>query len=81
MLEAAIPVELSLSAGAFLCNQVFYIARHYIANSTKDIPMGFIHLPALPQQAARATVPFASMSFEIALSGIQTALVTIAERL
>lgn len=81
MQAAAIPVELSLSAGAFLCNQVFYAGRHHLAKLKTDIPCGFIHLPALPEQAARVTPPFASMSFETSLHGIQTALATIAERL
>jgi pyroglutamyl-peptidase len=54
ILAAGVPVDLSLSAGAFLCNQVAYTLLHYLATSrpTENIPAGFIHLPRLPEQAA-----------------------------
>ncbi|MCY3412557.1 MAG: pyroglutamyl-peptidase I [Candidatus Heimdallarchaeota archaeon] len=41
-----IKVEYSDDAGAFGCNQVFYQGRETFA----DIPMGFIHVPLLPEQ-------------------------------
>lgn len=81
ILAAGIPVELSLSAGAFLCNQVFYSGRHFVAQSENPIPFGFIHLPALPEQAATATPVYASMSFETSLRAICLALETIAKDL
>ncbi len=76
---AGIPTELSLSAGAFLCNQVFYAGRHFVSHMDRSIPLGFIHLPALPEQAARAQAPFASMSFDSSLPAIQMALDVIAK--
>ena len=41
-----IPVEFSDSAGAFGCNQIFYLARHQF----NTIPAGFIHVPLLEEQ-------------------------------
>ena len=56
MQEAAmavgVPAELSLSAGAFLCNQVTYEILHYLAQNRLQIPAGFVHVPFLPEQAA-----------------------------
>lgn len=75
---AGVPVELSLSAGAYLCNQVFYTGRHFVSQQELPVPLGFIHLPALPEQAAQAPAPFASMSFETSLNAIQLALDVIA---
>ncbi len=41
------PLELSLSAGTFMCNQALYLSRH----TAPEIPAGFLHLPLLPSQA------------------------------
>ncbi|MFU8826049.1 MAG: pyroglutamyl-peptidase I [Brevefilum sp.] len=52
--HAGAPVEISLSAGAYLCNQVFYTLMHAIAKQNLNIPAGFIHLPALGKQASES---------------------------
>jgi len=62
--QSNIPVELSLSAGAFLCNQIFYTLMHEIAMHQLPIRAGFIHLPALPEEAAVSEKPIPSMSIE-----------------
>jgi pyroglutamyl-peptidase len=59
-----IPAELSLSAGTYLCNQVFFTLMHDIAHHPPAIPAGFIHLPALPEQAAESEKSVASMSLD-----------------
>ena len=40
-----IPVRISMSAGTYLCNQVFYTLMHFLNEKSIDIPAGFIHLP------------------------------------
>lgn len=40
--EAGIPGRQSLSAGSYLCNQVFYLSLYHLPES---VPVGFIHLP------------------------------------
>jgi pyroglutamyl-peptidase len=49
--EQGVPASVSQSAGTFVCNDVFYRLMH----AAQDRPMraGFIHIPYLPQQAAR----------------------------
>lgn len=71
---AGIPVELSLSAGAFLCNQVFYFGRHYVSRLEKTIPLGFVHLPSLPEQAALNSSPYPTMSLEMDIHAVRVAL-------
>jgi pyroglutamyl-peptidase len=44
---ANIPARISLSAGAYLCNQVFYGMMHHIKQNNWPIRAGFIHLPSL----------------------------------
>ena len=52
LLQAGWPAELSHSAGSFVCNQVFYGLMHALADQP-GVVGGFIHLPPLPEQAAR----------------------------
>jgi pyroglutamyl-peptidase len=67
---AGIPAELSLSAGAFLCNQVIYELLHYLTTYQLDIPAGFVHVPALPEQVTNAYPPMPSMALETMVRGI-----------
>lgn len=45
--ERGIPVSYSNHAGTYVCNHVFYSARHLVAASDRPIPCGFIHVPDL----------------------------------
>ena len=45
-----IPAAVSLSAGAFLCNHVFYVAQTRFVGS--DVRSGFVHVPLMDSQAA-----------------------------
>jgi pyroglutamyl-peptidase len=74
MCEAGIPTELSLSAGAFLCNQITYELLHYLTTHQLDIPAGFVHLPALPEQAIDTSPPIPSMGLETMARGIRAAI-------
>jgi pyroglutamyl-peptidase len=71
---AGIPAELSLSAGAFLCNQVTYELLHYLTTYQLDIPAGFVHVPALPEQVTNAYPPVPSMALETMTCGIRAAI-------
>lgn len=50
--QAGIPAEVSQTAGTFVCNQVFYGLLHRM-QLMPALRGGFIHLPPLPEQAAR----------------------------
>jgi pyroglutamyl-peptidase len=76
--EKGIPAELSLSAGAYLCNQVIYTLLHHLQSQSLQIPAGFIHLPDLPEQAAVRSRPTPSMSLDTMIQGIRVALEVIA---
>jgi pyroglutamyl-peptidase len=45
-----IPAAVSLSAGAFLCNHVFYVAQNKFAGS--NVRSGFVHVPLMDSQAS-----------------------------
>ena len=50
---AKIPASLSQTAGSFVCNQVFYGLMHRLARARRPVRGGFIHVPYLPEQAAK----------------------------
>jgi pyroglutamyl-peptidase len=86
MLEAGVPAELSLSAGAFLCTQVAYTLLHALAvrQLAETVPAGFIHLPRLPEQAAAAQLAhpesgaLPSLSLETMVRGLEAGLIFLA---
>ncbi len=66
------PAGLSLTAGAFVCNQVFFELQHRLAGTAAR--SGFIHLPALPEQAARTQPAPPSMPLAAQVAAIRLAL-------
>lgn len=53
MSASGVPAELSLSAGTYVCNAVFFALQHLLATRWPGVRGGFIHIPYLPEQAAR----------------------------
>jgi pyroglutamyl-peptidase len=44
-----VPATVSLSAGAFLCNHIFYVAQNKFAGT--HVRSGFVHVPLMDEQA------------------------------
>lgn len=82
MLEAAqaagTPASMSLSAGAFLCNMVFYAALHTCAVQGLPTRCGFVHLPLAPVQVLgeRPTPP--TMALETICAGLHAIIDVLA---
>ena len=55
-----LPAELSMSAGTFVCNHVFYGLMHLAATHRHSFRGGFLHVPSLPQQARGSTPSIAA---------------------
>jgi len=73
--EAGLPASVSPSAGTFVCNHVFYGLMHQAHEWGTTMRAGFIHVPYLPQQAARH--PGApSMKLEDMVEGLRIAVRT-----
>jgi pyroglutamyl-peptidase len=81
ILAAGIPVELSLSAGAYLCNQVMYASIHSTRLTTPRPLVGFIHLPSLPQQVVEKKQSYPSMALETSQKAVQIAIQVIHQTL
>lgn len=79
MRKAGLPAAVSNTAGTFVCNHIFYALMDLAA--AHPIPMrgGFLHIPYLPEQAARlGGAP--SMALNDILRGIELILEVSAER-
>lgn len=61
-----IPVEISNSAGTYVCNHIFYQLMHYLMKSQNQTQAGFIHIPS-----------FQNMNIDDQVSAIQIVLHTI----
>ena len=49
--QIGVPSALSLSAGSFVCNHIFYLMQHELRET--KIRSGFVHLPLVPEQSAQ----------------------------
>lgn len=45
-----LPVEISYTAGTFVCNELMYRVLDYTENHAKSVMAGFIHVPFIPEQ-------------------------------
>ncbi len=68
--DAGIPVEVSHTAGTFVCNHVFYVLMHELGRSRRQPRPrgGLIHLPWLAQQGT----PHLSLATQV--QGVEVAL-------
>jgi pyroglutamyl-peptidase len=71
MKSAGIPASISLSAGTFVCNHIFYVLQDYLKESS--IPSGFMHVPLMDEQRSEfpglTTMPIRQM-----IAGVEIAL-------
>jgi pyroglutamyl-peptidase len=50
--EAGLPAGPSGHAGGYVCNHLFYGVRHALECRGRPLPMGFVHVPPLPEQVS-----------------------------
>jgi pyroglutamyl-peptidase len=71
----------AVQAAGVPCNQVMYVLLDHLDRVGLNLPAGFIHLPALPEQAASFGVDgkgtFPSMSLDTMVTGIRSALAVL----
>lgn len=49
--EVSTPASISNTAGTYVCNALMYQVLHYLCQSRKSIPAGFIHIPFIDESA------------------------------
>ena len=71
MKAAGIPASISLSAGTFVCNHIFYVLQDYLKDSS--IKSGFMHVPLMDEQ--RRDYPnLPTMPIRQMVAGVEIAL-------
>jgi len=71
MKEAGIPASISLSAGTFVCNHIFYVMQDYLKGSS--VVSGFMHVPLMDEQRKEyPTLP--TMPIRQMIAGVQISL-------
>ena len=75
--EAGIPVEVSNSAGTFVCNHIMYQALFAATKANKPFKAGFMHIPFIPEQ----TTDKPSLPLEESTKALQIAIETIRDYL
>jgi pyroglutamyl-peptidase len=70
--EAGIPGYVSDTAGTYLCNAAMYSALDLCLGT----PAGFVHIPSLPEEAAKKNPPAPSMTLETMTEGVRIAIRT-----
>ncbi len=64
-----LPIHISNTAGAYVCNNLFYKTLHHIKQFNLNIEAGFIHIPATPEMVYQQTnIP--SMSESVILDSL-----------
>lgn len=73
--ENKIPVEISNSAGTYVCNHIMYSLLYNIDKKYLNIKGGFIHIPYIPEQVIdKRMAP--SMSLDYIVRGLSIAIET-----
>ncbi len=71
MKAAGIPASISLSAGTFVCNHIFYVLQDYLKDSS--VKSGFMHVPLMDEQRKECpTLP--TMPIRQMVAGVEIAL-------
>jgi len=74
--NAGLPAHVSNTAGTYVCNHTFYTLRHLAETAHPTVPRaGFIHIPYLPEQAARHPGS-ASMALDTLVAALRIAIET-----
>ena len=71
---AGVPVEVSPSAGTYVCNATFYALAHLLADRP-GVRAGFVHVPLMPDQAGQGEPSLTTARAAVALGAVvRTAL-------
>jgi pyroglutamyl-peptidase len=70
-----LPAEVSQTAGTFVCNHVFYGLMHALRRR-RGARGGFVHVPYLPEQAARVPGGAPSLSLDRITRGLEIVIST-----
>jgi pyroglutamyl-peptidase len=68
--DHGIPARLSVDSGTHLCNQIFYHFLHWRNVNNSNMRVGFVHIPALPEQVIKQRPDFPFMPLVLTAKAI-----------
>ena len=80
LMNSGIPVELSSSAGTYVCNSLMYGMLYHLEKTNRRIPAGFIHVPYFREQTENKPRGTPFMELEEMVKGIQLCLECLNEQ-
>jgi len=78
--KLGIPAFISNHAGTFVCNHIFYVARHQVARLHIRARCGFIHVPLRLEDVKRARGSEFSLPLPVMVEGIECCLNVLRDR-
>lgn len=72
-----VPTRVSLSAGGYVCNYLYYNCLHYLAGSASKTKACFIHVPYLPVQIVGKSSKTPFMALSVMLEAIRITIETV----
>lgn len=76
-----LPARASNHAGAYVCNHVFYHARHRFERERRSLPTGFVHVPPLPGMLKPEDAKRPGLSLERLVAAAKVAVATVLRHL
>ncbi len=73
--DAGLPAAISNTAGTYVCNFLMYRTLHFLTETHRDIPCGFIHVPFIPEQVKDKNA--FSLPLSHLISGIEAAILAL----
>lgn len=77
--QQKIPVEISYSAGTFVCNKVFYDLMYLVNEKASKFKAGFIHVPLIPSQLENRDKDIATMELVEIVDALSSVISSLSE--
>jgi pyroglutamyl-peptidase len=79
--HAGLAAVLSNHAGTYMCNHIFYYGRHWFETRGLAVPVGFVHVPPLPEGLPTGESRQQGMALETLLQAAHLCVATVADYL
>jgi len=72
--QRGIPASISNHAGTYVCNHVFYLARHEIERLGIGSMCGFIHVPQISENTGTGALPMFGLALDVMMEAVECCL-------
>jgi len=72
--QRGIPAIISNHAGNYVCNHVFYLARHEVERLGNGSLCGFIHVPQISENTGAGALPMFGLALDVMMEAVEGCL-------